>query len=436
MLTKIHDGRLHIEEAGASAEKQHREAFGYSSDTQSHLDGLLLVPASHQRFLARQKVEIYSGNQPTPMYDDLGYLKDKHPGGYAPGKTWMDCGGACIWAKPGRMVGRRPGLVSPTKIVLGKNSLGASVNVAGHEAGHALDEVLGDPGGWSLSDDQAFTKIHDRFSELGGYDVSGREWASWHGDPYYLASGHDGDRGAARREFFAETYAAWCDTIGRPSKYRAEELMHAVGAFTQHSTKPESGGPRRRATMLSQQRQVRQMGAELIAFYDGLDARIKEKRHAYPPPHVITPAEQARRVARKKAAERRRWAEIDRKFGNRQVYVLPAGKAPYTLGLWQPATRVSANNPPETGSVEMINLVTGEHVYAPDFSLKPAKPVTVAGHPGRWFVVHKGGGSYGEQQVGLVSNAGEELWVQAREIAEFSGATAGQVWINDQRVPS
>ncbi len=97
---------------------------------QRHLDEYAQIPANVRKALQDGGVKVYVGDKPVPELDDLGHLRNVQPRGYGAGATWMDAAGAY---SPGRNVA-----------VAGDTADGhGSASLVGHEAGHALDQVLG-----------------------------------------------------------------------------------------------------------------------------------------------------------------------------------------------------------------------------------------------------------------------------------------------------
>jgi hypothetical protein len=272
-LVKIHGDRLHLPADGSGG------VFGWPDPVQNHLRDLAQVPASHQRWVSRSHYEIYMGEGPVTTLDDLGGLKNEHPPGYSPGATYQDCAALCEYPvyKPGSPHVTNPAMVTPGKIALGDRAGSGSVNTAAHETGHAIDRSIGETIFWRATAGAA--SIHPDFTAIYEQVMRGIDDHKWAINPYYVQSFGRGDR-----EFFAETYAAWVHTRARAGKTRAEEIMDAVGfvptAFNS-SGSPVAPLP---AAMRSAMKAKREAGAALIAYFDGLDARIAKGRKMLPPP--------------------------------------------------------------------------------------------------------------------------------------------------------
>jgi hypothetical protein len=207
------------------------------------------VPPEFRRRLAAEGAELYFGTRPVTELDDLRSLRNTQPSGYAKGKTFSK-----VAAVHSQHVNRsRPsGFNSVVAIGGGTRTYGTgSVNVSAHETGHALDFSLG-----NVSERDDFRKLYDQaVGRLGR-----------HMRPYYTPGGNPVN---GRKEFLAETFAAWTENRDADPELRAQNIMRAIGGWP----------PRRPGTDVTSADEERifaeMVGERLGKFYDKLHTEVK-----------------------------------------------------------------------------------------------------------------------------------------------------------------
>jgi hypothetical protein len=208
-----------------------------------HLTGYARVPEAFRRRLAAEGAELYFGKGGAVEFDGMDRLKGHQPRGYAPGMTWDKVAGVHSWTGP---TDRNPRYHSVIVVCGGSGTYGSgSVNTSAHEAGHGIDASLG-----QVSEQPAFVKLHDAAVKRFGREM----------DPYYVQKKNPQ---GARKEFFAETFAAWAN-----SRAAGEDIE-----LTRHSiTRAVRARPRSMDNDWDGEMFADMLGERLAAFYDKLHA--------------------------------------------------------------------------------------------------------------------------------------------------------------------
>lgn len=202
------------------------------------------VPPEIRRTLARKGAEFYFGDRGVSQLDHLSDLDSKRPSGYSKDQTFRKVAAAVSYRDNGN--GHHHAVVA---IGGGARTYGSgSVNVSAHESAHALDFSSA-----QLSMSYEFARIHAKIG------------ATFKLTPYYVQASNP-EQG--RREFFAETFAAWTESRHKPKDQRAVDIMNAVGASTTRHNVGGYGSPQSSADQIS-------MGNQLGDYYDQLYKTIQ-----------------------------------------------------------------------------------------------------------------------------------------------------------------
>lgn len=211
------------------------------------LAGYNEVPPEIRKYLARENVEFYLGERPATELDNLASISAKHPSGYGKGKTFSKVAALV------KNVGPNPANPQDHPVVAlggGDRTYGSgSVNVAAHEAGHALDAALSD----ISQRDATFSRFYTRTVKGFPENIN----------PYYVQK-NSTFPGQGRKEFFAETFAAWVNHRGNPAE-AGVAITNAVNAIS-YKFGPE--GDRAQSERLA-------IGSGLAQFYSKLYKQIQ-----------------------------------------------------------------------------------------------------------------------------------------------------------------